>query len=176
MPDPVIDPKGPGKIPVGDDEYYSANAKLAYYKQVLNNVLRSKNPTGFDNLRNAYAQAVRTDYNSIPSVVEQFDFKDALSPQEIKGVLKDDYDDYIKTITSIRDRGFADGKVKKLFGENEMNQDVSSLMFGKRFSTMPLVLSISRTNVGGDGNKQTTEDIFSYDHNKKAVNKFVVKR
>lgn len=175
MPEPTIDPKGPGRRPVGDDEYYSANAKLSHYKDILNNALRGKNPSGYDQFRDTVTQARRTNPASASGVIESYDFKDALAPQEIKSILKDDYEDYIKTLTSIRDRGFADDKVKKLFGENEMGQDVASLMYGKRFSTMPLVLSMARTNIR-DGKNETIEDIYSYDPKVKAVNKYSVKK
>ena len=176
MLEPMIDPKGPGRRPVGDDEYYSANAKLLHYKDILNNVLRSKNPISYDEFRKKLIETRRNNPSAEPQFIESYDFNEYLSPAEIKGALNDDYEDYIKAITSIRDRGFADDKVKKLFGEKEMNEDVAGLMYGKRFSTLPVVTSLARTSIGGDGNKQTIEDIFSYDPKKKTVNKYSVKK
>lgn len=165
----------PVKRPVGDEEYYSANAKLSYYKDVLNNALRGKNPSGYDKFFQTVGEARRKSLASVGEIVETFDFKEALAPQEIKEILKDDYDDYVSTITSIRDRGYADDKIKKLFGEKEMNEDVNNLMYGKRFATIPLVLSTAKTNIR-DGKSETIEDIYSYDPKVKSVNKYTVRK
>ena len=168
----IEDPK---KRPVGDDEYYSANAKMSYYKDILNNALKGKNPKGFDQFISAVGEARRKNPMGVSEVVESYDFQDALTPQDLKAILKDDYSDYVETIRTIRDRGYADDKVKKLFGEKEMDQDVESLMYGKRFATIPLVLSrVQKNNV--DGKEQVVEDMYTYDPKVKKVNKITVRK
>jgi hypothetical protein len=165
----------PIKRPVGDDDYYGANAKLAYYRDILNNSLKGKNPRGFDQFITAVGDIRRKDPSKAAEVIEGYDFKDALAPQELKEILGGDYGDYINTIKTIRDRGFADSKAKKLYGEKEMDQDVESLMYGKRFMTMPIVTSISRTTKGEKG-VSTIQDMFTYDPKMKKVNKISVKK
>jgi hypothetical protein len=165
----------PTKRPIGDDDYYGANAKLSYYKDVLNNALKGKNPKGFDQFMMAVGDARRKDPTKAREVIESYDFKDALNPQELKEILGDDYGDYIQTVKTIRDRGYADSRAKKLYGETEMDQDVESLMYGKRFATMPTVTSISRTSVGEKG-PSTVSDMFTYDPKMKKVNKISVRK
>jgi hypothetical protein len=168
----IEDPK---KRPIGDDDYYGANAKLSYYKDVLNNALKGKNPRGFDQFMMAVGDARRKDPTKAREVIEAYDFKDALNPKELQEILGDDYGDYIETVKTIRDRGFADDRAKKLYGEKEMNQDVESLMYGKRFMTMPIVTSAARTTKGEKGDV-TIEDMFTYDPKMKKVNKISVKK
>ena len=165
----------PKRRPIGDDDYYGANAKLLYYKDVLNNALRGKNPKGFDDFKNAVSEITRKDYSKRGEFVEGYDFKEALTPQDLKDILKDDYSDYVETIRTIRDRGYADNKVKKLYGEKEMDQDVESLMYGKRFATMPVVTSFARTDKGPKG-ETTIENMFTYDPKAKKVNKITVRK
>jgi hypothetical protein len=168
----IEDPK---KRPIGDDDYYGANAKLAYYREVLNNALKGKNPRGYDQFMMAVGDIRRKDPSKAAEVIEGYDFKDALAPQELKEILGGDYGDYIETVKTIRDRGFADDRAKKLYGEKEMDQDVEGLMYGKRFMTMPIVTSVSRTSVGEKG-PATVSDMFTYDPKMKKVNKISVRK
>ena len=168
----IEDPK---KRPIGDDDYYGANAKLAYYREVLNNALKGKNPRGYDQFMMAVGDIRRKDPSKAAEVIEGYDFKDALAPQELKEILGGDYVDYIETVKTIRDRGFADDRAKKLYGEKEMDQDVEGLMYGKRFMTMPIVTSAARTTKGEKGDV-TIEDMYTYDPKMKKVNKITVKK
>lgn len=165
----------PVRRPIGDDDYYGANAKLLYYRDILNNSLKGKNPKGFDQFISSVGEMRRKDPSKSQEFIEGYDFKEALSPQDLKDILKDDYADYVGTIKTIRDRGYADDRVKKLYGEKEMDQDVESLMYGKRFSTMPVVTSASRTTKGEKGD-MTIEDMYTYDPKMKKVNKITVKK
>jgi hypothetical protein len=168
----IEDPK---KRPIGDDDYYGANAKLAYYREVLNNALKGKNPRGYDQFMMAVGDIRRKDPSKAAEVIEGYNFKDALAPQELKEILGGDYGDYIETVKTIRDRGFADDRAKKLYGEKEMDQDVEGLMYGKRFMTMPIVTSAARTTKGEKGDV-TIEDMYTYDPKMKKVNKITVKK
>lgn len=168
MTDPMIDPP---IRPVGDDDYYGANAKLSYYKELLTGKLRSKNPKKFDEFISKVAEVRRKNPKLANDIVEQLDFTESLTPQEIKAALKGDYNDYIGTLRTIKSSGFADDNVKRLFGDNENTDDVSALMYGKRFATMPVVTSFVK-KVGSDVN----EDIYEYDPKAKKVNKYRVKR
>jgi len=168
----IEDPK---KRPIGDDDYYGANAKLAHYREILNNALKGKNPRGFDQFMMAVGDIRRKDPSKAAEVIEAYDFKDALAPQELKEILGGDYGDYIETVKTIRDRGFADDRAKKLYGEKEMDQDVEGLMYGKRFMTMPVVTSAARTTKGEKGDV-TIEDMYTYDPKMKKVNKITVKK
>jgi hypothetical protein len=171
------DPKK--RPPIDDDSYYGANAKLDYYRVKLNDALRGKNPRAFDKFLSEVSNVRRTDYSKSPEFIEGYDFKDALAPQELKEILGGDYGDYINTIKTIRDRGFADSKAKKLYGEKEMDQDVESLMYGKRFMTIPLMVSRDVTYRGpnrGPNGQETISDMYSYDPKNKKVNKITVKK
>lgn len=161
--------------PVGDDEYYGANAKLLYYKERLNNALKGKNPKGYEKFMESVGEIRRKDFSKSAEFVEGYDFKESLSAQELKEILKDDYNDYIGTIKTIRDRNFADSRAKKLYGEKEMNEDVEKLAYGKRFATMPVVTSIARTTKRPSGDV-IVEDMFTYDPEAKKVNKITVKK
>lgn len=166
----------PKRRPVGDDEYYGANAKLLYYKDILNNALKGKNPKGFDQFISDVVEMRRKDPSKSGEFIEGYDFKEALTPQDLKDILKDDYSDYVSTIKTIRDRGYADDKAKKLYGEKEMAQDVESLMYGKRFATMPVVTSMATTRLRGGNVVENVEDMFTYDPKMKKVNKITVRK
>jgi hypothetical protein len=165
----------PNRRPIGDDDYYGANAKLLYYRDILNNSLKGKNPKGFDQFLSSVGEIRRKDPSKSQEFIEGYDFKEALSPQDLKDILKDDYSDYVDTIRTIRDRGYADNKAKKLYGEKEMEQEVENLMYGKRFATMPVVTSAARTTKSDKGD-MTIEDMFTYDPKMKKVNKITVRK
>lgn len=164
------------KRPVGDDDYYGANAKFAYYRNLLNNSLKGKNPKGFDDFMNAVGEASRKDYSKRNEFVEGYDFKEYLTPQDLKDILKDDYQDYVSTLKTIREKGLVDNKVKKLYGEKEIDQDVESLAYGKRFATLPAVTSISKKRTRDGVVIGDTEDMFTYDPKQKKVNKITVNK
>jgi len=168
-------PEKPPRRPVGDDEYYSANAKLIYYRDILNNKLKEKDQSGYDSFFGGLGATMRKDPSKRNEYVEQTKYEQYLTPDEIKGALGTDYEDYVSTISTIRDKGFADDKVKKLFGVKESESEPSSLMYGKRFATMPVVTSFSRTTKGESGSS-TVEDIYNYNQKTKKVDKISVKK
>jgi hypothetical protein len=168
-------PEKPTKRPVGDDEYYSANAKLIYYRDLLNNKLKEKDQAGYDSFFGGLGATMRKDPSKRNEYVEQTKYEQYLTPDEIKGALGSDYEDYVSTISTIRDKGFSDDKVKKLFGEKEIEAEPASLLYGKRFATMPVVTSFSRTTKGESGSS-TVEDIYNYNPKTKKVDKISVKK
>ena len=171
------DPKK--RPPIDDDSYYGANAKVYYYRDKLNNALRGKNPRGFDQFLSEVGKVRRQDYSKAGEFIEGYDFKEALTPQELKEVLGEDYNDYIQSVKTIRDKGYADSNARKLYGEKEMDEDVENLMYGKRFMTMPLMISKEATYRGpnrGPSGQETITDMYTYDPKAKRVNKVTVKK
>ena len=174
MPDKEKKPK------VGNDEYYSANAKMLYYRDKLRDKLKEKSPEEFDKFINERGAVMRSS-NPMEAVkkadefTEGYDFKQALTPDEIKNALGDEYDDYIGTLKTIYDSGWENNPAKKLAGENETDSDVSKLMFGKRFATLSLTPTFSETTTR-DGQTKRAISEYEYDPVKKKVNKMVMYR
>ena len=173
----MIDPK----TKLGNDEMFSANAKLMYYRDKLKDKLRSKNPEAFDKLVEERAKLVRSSApeNAVKAsdeFVEAYDFKESLSPEEVKSTLGDEYDDYIGTLKTIQSSGWDVNPLKVLAGANEdPNMDPSKLAYGKRFATMWVKPSYDET-VTKDGKTTRKNTFFEYDPKSKTVNKIAVYR
>lgn len=168
------------KPKMGSDEYYSANAKLMYYRDRLKDQLRKKNPEAFDKLIEERGKVVRSSklmeaIKNADAFVEGYDYKDALTPDEIKSALGDDYEDYLGTIGSVYNSGWEVNPAKRLMGSNEADVDMSKLMFGKRFATMAVTPRYTE-NITRDGKQSRMDADFQYDPVKKKVNKLVTYR
>lgn len=175
----------PKKPPVSNDDYYGANAKFAYYRDLLNNSLKGKNPKGYDKFfadlgewsRKEYSPSKNEEYYpKRTQFVEEYDYQDYLTPQDVKDILKDDYQDYMSTLRTIRDFSRGSEKAKKLYGEKEIDQDVETLNYGKRFATIPATTSRVTTRLTNGNIKENIEDMYTYDPKQKKVNKITVKK
>lgn len=176
MPDPTTEVKK-----LDNDAMYSANAKLLYYRDRLKEKLRLKNPEAFDKLINDRAKIVRESdptkaVKASDDFVESYEFKDALTPEEVKSALGNEHDDYLSTLKTIQSSGWDVNPMKVLAGANEdPNLDPSKLMYGKRFATMWVRPSYQETLIT-NGKPQTKSHYFEYDPKQKKVNKISVYR
>ena len=118
------------------DKQYASNAKLAYYKQQLNNQLEKKDPSGYrqyfaglTNVRKNVGAAHDSDY------IHNSNYNAALSPDEVKKALGNNYGDYISSLKSVNAQSLKNNG-RTLYGDNENNADPSTLAYGRRFASM----------------------------------------
>lgn len=168
----MIDPKN-------NDDMYAANAKILYYRDKLKDKLRLKNPEAFDKFIEERAKVVRSSapekaVKAADEFVETYDFKESLSPDEVKAALGGEYDDYLSTLKTMQSSGWEVNPLKVLAGVNEdPNVDPSKLAYGKRFATMWVRPSYEETvTKGGKTTRKNT--FFEYDPKTKQVNKIAV--
>jgi hypothetical protein len=170
MPDPPAK-----KRPVGDDEYYSANEKFRFYRDILSGKLSEKYPEEYQEYFSGLVDQRKKDPKKVMDYVKSSKFKGYLSPEEIKSALGDAFDDYVGTVGILKQRGFADDTNRDLYGEVEGDKAISDLAFGKRFLSTPVVTSYSRTTVEPEGKEKRETKIFSFDRNKSKDVQTIVK-
>jgi hypothetical protein len=159
---------GEGKEPTYSDQenYYRNSAKLAHYKTLLNDKLKAKNPQAFGEffkglqpLRQAGNTKGAGDY------IQNSQYNDYLSADEVKKSLGNDYQDYLNTIQQVNTFDIAQGK-QPLYGTQETGTDLNNLNYGRRFASLASTPSFSATNKtsGTTYNRQ-----YSYDPKSKQV-------
>jgi hypothetical protein len=118
---------------------YEMNAQLAYYKGLLNDKLKAKNPQAFTNYFSGLRDLrVKGDQAAIDKYIQDTPYNDYLSPDEVKSTLGET--DY--TIYS----AYLNAKKPKLAGQVEGEQDYGTLNYGRRFASLPFTTSYSQTN------------------------------
>ena len=170
MPDPIDK-----KRPVGDDEYYSANEKFRYYRDILSERLKQKYPKDYDVYMSGLIDQRKKDPKKVVDYVKNSEFKGYLNPEEIKSALGEDFDDYSGVVGILKQRGFADDANRDLYGEVEGDKPISELAFGKRFLSSPVVTSYSSTNVDASGTPKKVTKIYDYDGKKSKQVQTIVK-
>lgn len=170
MPDPPEK-----KRPVGDDEYYSANEKFRYFRDILNGKIQEKYPKEFEEYMAGLIETRKKDPKKVVDYVKASKFTGYLSPDEIKSTLGDAFDDYVQTVGVLKQRGFADDANRDLYGEVEGDKAISDLAYGKRFIAAPVVTSFSSTTTDNLGKQRKMTKMFSYDRNKSKDVQTIVK-
>jgi hypothetical protein len=119
---------------------YEMNAQLVYYKGLLNDKLKAKNPKAFTDyfggLRDLRSKG--NDPTAVDNYIQNTPYNEYLSPDEVKSTLGEtDYAIY---------SGYLNAKKPKLAGQVEGDQDYGSLNYGRRFASLPFTTSYSQTN------------------------------
>lgn len=129
------------------DKYYEANARLSYYKNTLNDKLKSKNPKKFIEYFKGMQQTmgaldVKNPDEARRNYVQNSDYNDFLSPEEVRGTLGNQFDDYINSLKEVNQQNVTQGQ-QPLYGNIEGENDPSQLNYGRRFASLQVVPSIS---------------------------------
>lgn len=136
----------PTKPLSAQENYYQSSAKLSYYKDQLNQKLKAKNPQGYQDFFKGLVDLRR---NNNPAgankYVQDTQYNDYLSPQEVQGTLGDKYDDYLNSIKSVNAYNVSQGQ-QPLYGNVEGENDLSKLNYGRRFASLQITPSYSASN------------------------------
>jgi LysM repeat protein len=128
-------------LPTPEDPHrkYKLSAVVQSAKEILNPILRSKNPEVYDKWEADRIAALRK------NAVKEYDASNPLSiylsPEEVKAELnkqrKGYYEDYIGALKGISEYDL--GK-ESYVGQKESNQPIEGLNYGSRFATAPVNL------------------------------------
>lgn len=135
-----------------DDDFYRANATIAYFKQKLNPLLKSKDPKAYEDFANGVviARQKAKSTEDVAKYIEEHPFNAYLSQDEIKKELgKDDYGKYLQALNFITNYGRKDFDPAAIKGNIENAQDLTAYNYGKRFSSIPLTTSLNISSPDG---------------------------
>lgn len=132
--------------PEDPDRKYKLSAVVQSAKEILNPILRSKNPAVYDKWEADRVAALRK------NAVKEYDASNPLSiylsPEEVKTELskqrKGYYEDYIGALKGISEYDL--GK-ESYVGQKESNQPIEGLNYGSRFATAPVNLGRDQKGV-----------------------------
>lgn len=130
------------KYQVGGDNAendYLMNAQLVYYKGLLNDKLKAKDPKAFtDYFGGLRDLRTKGDQTVVDNYIQNTPYNQYLSPDEVKSTLgESDYAIY---------SAYLNAKKPKLAGGIEGDQDYGSLNYGRRFASLPFTTSYTKTN------------------------------
>ena len=145
--------------PTDPERKYKLSAIVQSAKEILNPVLRSKNPKVYDEWQANRLEALRK------GAVKQYDIDNPLpiylSPTEVKSELskyrKDYYEDYIGAIKGLGD--YSGLGRESYMGGIEGEKPIESLNYGYRFATAPVNLGV--------GVKDRPGESFTYSYDPK---------
>lgn len=137
----------PGKKRTPQDAYYEANARLAHYKDKLNERLKAKNPKAYQDYFSQLAPIRRKgDMEAANKYVQEAKYNEYLTPQEVRKALgEQEYNNYLGAIRSLNQYNISQGK-EPLYGNVEGENDVANLNYGRRFASLTVNPSLSVTN------------------------------
>jgi hypothetical protein len=135
----------PPTNPGSRDPYYEASARVAYYKQLLNDKLKAKDPRAYD----AYFKGLgenRASPQARDKYVQETGYDVYLSPDEIVSTIgAGKHKAFLDDIRTINKYNIAQGK-QPLYGEIEGNSDPSRLNYGRRFASLQITPSLDVTS------------------------------
>lgn len=178
--DQEMDDNTGGGTPTEDtplDKRYKAGAVISALRPKLTEALRKKDPKKFDSFMEQY-NAMLKEQTSLArqgkwdeakkkteeaqSFAQQSDLETYLNPEEIKKVLGNDYDAFLKATVDMGLAQNPEEKTKTLVGAKEQGKvsGLGDIKFGRRFATM-----LAPSGISGQGYRKT----FKYDPAKKTV-------
>lgn len=156
-----INNSGDPNDPKYKDNYYEANATLAFFKDKLNEKLKAKNPEAFKDYFQGLSQLRRSgDTTGALKYVQDSPYNEYLTPQEVQQTLgKDDYQKYLNALQSVNNYNISQ-KQQPLYGGIEGEQDINNLNYGRRFASLQVTPSVSIHNktTGTDYSRMYTYD------------------
>jgi peptidoglycan hydrolase-like protein with peptidoglycan-binding domain len=153
--------------PTDPDRKYKLSATIASAKDILNPLLRAKDPAKYDAWTKGRVAALRE--KGMPAMreyMEQNPISIYLSPQEVKDALSKQregfYEDYLGAIRGLKEIEHEVGAPMRdtLHGGIEGQGELENLNYGWRFATMP-VNTAKGVTVGG---KHVPEESFRYSY------------
>jgi hypothetical protein len=157
------DPGDPKKLVYED--YYKSSAKLGYYKGLLNDKLKAKNPEGFAQHFAGLVPLRRSgDEKAAAEFMEKSQWNDYLSADEVQKTLgDDDYKDYLDSMQTVNKFNLAQGRAP-LYGTIEGEQDINNLNYGRRFA------SLTVNTMWDQGGARKYSRLYKYDPKTKKIN------
>lgn len=136
----------PTKPISGQEKYYQSSARLSYYKDLLNQKLKAKNPKAFGDYFKGLVDLRRTgNSQGAEKYVQDSKYNDYLSPQEVQSSLGERYQDYLNSISDVNSYNVAQGK-QPLYGTIEGQNDLNNLNYGRRFASLQITPSVTIHN------------------------------
>lgn len=132
---------------VSQEDYYKYSAKLAYFKDLLNDKLKQKNPEAFKEYFKGLVDLRRQGKsNEANKYVQDQAYNEYLSPEEVRKVLGgQNYEKYLQSIQTVNNFNVQQGK-QPLYGTIEGESDLSKLNYGRRFASLTITPSLSVFN------------------------------
>ena len=154
--------------PTDPDRKYKLSATIASAKEILNPLLRAKDPAAYDAWTKGRVQALREKgFPAMREYTEKNPISIYLSPQEVKAALSKQregfYEDYLGAIRGLKDYESELGAPMResLYGGKEGAGDLENLNYGWRFATLPTNVSRQATTTSG---KPIPEESFMYSY------------
>lgn len=154
--------------PNDPDRKYKLSATIASAKDILNPLLRAKDPAAYDAWTKGRVQALREKgFPAMREYTEKNPISIYLSPQEVKAALSKQregfYEDYLGAIRGLKDYESELGAPMResLYGGKEGAGDLENLNYGWRFATLPTNVSRQATTTSG---KPIPEESFMYSY------------
>lgn len=136
--------------PSPQEKYYQSSARLSYYKNLLNDKLKAKNPQGFQDYFKGLVDLRRKgDVTGASKYVQDAPYNDYLSPKEVQESLGEGYNDYLSSIKDVNSYNVSQGQ-QPLYGNIEGEADINKLNYGRRFASMQITPSLSAYNKAKD--------------------------
>lgn len=159
-----------GEEPV-NDKYYRHSAVLGYYKGLLNDKLKAKNPKGYGDYFKGLVDLRRSgDEAGASKYIQETPFDDYLSPKDVQTTLGENgYKRYLESLKGVNEYNVAQGKMP-LYGTTEGEKGVDSLNFGRRFASLQVNPSVAVTQKDERGNSKKYSREYTYDPATDAVN------
>ena len=153
--------------PTDPERKYKLSATIASAKDILNPLLRAKDPSKYDAWNKGRLEALRKGMPVMRDYMEKNPIDIYLSPQEVKSALSKQregfYEDYLGAIRGLKDYESELGAPMRetLYGGKEGKGELENLNYGWRFATLPVNVARNVT-VGG---KPVPEESFIYSYN-----------
>ena len=135
---------------VGNENYYQSSAQLAYYKGLLNDQLKAKDPKAFSDYFAGLQNARKS--GSADKYIENSNYNTYLTPQEVQSTLGNEYQNYINSLQAVNNMNVQQG-ARPLYGAVEGNNVIDSLNYGRRFASLQMTPTYSATRTSNTGNR-----------------------
>lgn len=143
----------------GIEDYYQQSAVFSYYKNMLNNRLKEKDPAAFDNyFKGLHDLRTSGKTKDAETYVQNTPYNTYLSNDEVKQALGDEgYKRYLASLQAVNTYNVQQGK-QPLYGTVEGEKDVTSLNYGRRFASLQMTPSfgVGNKNTGASYNRMYT--------------------
>lgn len=133
-----------------NEDYYGSSAVLSYYKNILNDKLKAKNPEAFSNYFKGLVELRRQGKSKEAfEYVQNTPYNDFLTPDEVKSTLGEDgYNRYIESLKKVNTYNVEQGS-QPLYGTEEKDNDITKLNYGRRFASMTVKPTYNISNDTG---------------------------
>jgi hypothetical protein len=151
--------------PTDPERKYKLSAVVASAKDILNPLLRKKNPKVYDEWEKGRVEALKKGMSAAEEYYQKNPLQQFLTPSEVKSALSQQrkglYEDYVGALRDLREyEGISPFQRASLVGQmEEEQQPIESLNYGYRFATQPVNISRIVEN--------KPEESFSYSYNPK---------